>query len=343
MAAQTTLSFLKTQSFSNIPNPSKPSPMSVSPKSTKTKDYSPMSTSPANNKVYKHYTSINDLRPVEEDCTQVMILLGSDKPLQVSYPGDNENPIDVDTTSDFSNLASKSTFPTRKSKRVFKNQFGEYQSGKRSRKESTFPVDTTTSSSTNTNFSVHNKQGELLMLLLEADRQRKGAGNSTGGEELRWLLTTSDAEDEDAEDEDVAAQCCDRVIDHRKWLKATVIIMLMDVRIANELGRGSSKAAKFSIMTIPIDKFLHYKLITMCRFATATAIGGVMREQKLIFGAISWGMCCGERSNINFKTCLALVPDHRHGNDGLDIHLASLVFLIIYVWLGRSKHVQYLI
>ncbi|KAJ8560419.1 hypothetical protein K7X08_022279 [Anisodus acutangulus] len=129
--------------------------MSVSPKSTNTKDYSPMSTSPVNNdKVYKHYTSINDLRPVEEDCTQAMILLGLDKPLHVSYPSDNENPIDVDTTFDFSNLASKLTFPTQRSKRVFENQFGEYQSAKRSRKESTFPVDTTTSSSTDTNFSV---------------------------------------------------------------------------------------------------------------------------------------------------------------------------------------------
>ncbi|KAK4360177.1 hypothetical protein RND71_019129 [Anisodus tanguticus] len=76
MAAQTTPSFLKTQSFSNTPNPSKASPMSVSPKSTNTKDYSPMSTSPANNdKVYKQYTFINDLRPVEEECTQAMILL----------------------------------------------------------------------------------------------------------------------------------------------------------------------------------------------------------------------------------------------------------------------------
>ncbi|KAK4370160.1 hypothetical protein RND71_009635 [Anisodus tanguticus] len=57
--------------------------MSISPKFTNTKDYSPMSTSPANsNKVYKHYTSFNDLKPVEEDCTQAMILLGSDKPLQ---------------------------------------------------------------------------------------------------------------------------------------------------------------------------------------------------------------------------------------------------------------------
>ncbi|KAK4364338.1 hypothetical protein RND71_015696 [Anisodus tanguticus] len=115
MAAQTTPSFLKTQSFSNTANPSKASPMSVSPKSTNTKDYSLMSTSPTNNnKVYKHYTSINDLRPVEEDCTQAMILLGSDKPLQVSYPSDNENPIDVDATSDFSNLASKLTFPTQR-------------------------------------------------------------------------------------------------------------------------------------------------------------------------------------------------------------------------------------
>ncbi|KAK4342415.1 hypothetical protein RND71_038231 [Anisodus tanguticus] len=157
MAAQKTPSFLKTQSFSNTPNPSKASPMSVSPKSTNTKDYSPMSTSPANNdKVYKHYTSINDLRPVEEDYTQAMILLGSDKPLQVSYPGDNENPIDVDATSNFSNLASKSTFPTQRSKRVFENQFGEYQSAKRSKEESNFLVDTTTSNNTDTNFSVPN-------------------------------------------------------------------------------------------------------------------------------------------------------------------------------------------
>ncbi|KAK4370306.1 hypothetical protein RND71_009781 [Anisodus tanguticus] len=156
MAAQTTPSFLKTQSFSNTPNPSKSSPMSVSPKSTNTKYYSLMSTSPTNNnKVYKHYTSINDLRPVEEDGTQAMILLGSDKPLQVSYPGDNKNPIDVDATCDFSNLASKLTFPTRRSKRVFENQFGEYQSAKRFREESTFPVDTTTSSNTDTNFSMH--------------------------------------------------------------------------------------------------------------------------------------------------------------------------------------------
>ncbi|KAK4370055.1 hypothetical protein RND71_009530 [Anisodus tanguticus] len=149
MATQTTPLFLKTQSFSNTPNPSKPSPMSMSPKSTNTRDYSPMSTSPANNnKVYKHYTSINDLKSVEEDCTQAMILLGSDKPLQVSYPGDNENPIDVDATSDFSNLASrqsKSTFLKKKSKRVFENQFDEYQSAKRSREESTLPIDTTTS------------------------------------------------------------------------------------------------------------------------------------------------------------------------------------------------------
>ncbi|KAK4359746.1 hypothetical protein RND71_021975 [Anisodus tanguticus] len=126
--------------------------MSISPKFTNTKDYSPMSTSPANsNKVYKHYTSINALKPVEEDCTQAMILLGSDKPLQVSYPGNNENPIDVDATFDFSNLASrqsKSTFSTQRSKRVFENQFGDNQSAKRSREESTFPVDTTTSNAT---------------------------------------------------------------------------------------------------------------------------------------------------------------------------------------------------
>ncbi|KAK4342512.1 hypothetical protein RND71_038328 [Anisodus tanguticus] len=109
------------------------------------------------NKFYKHYTSINDLKPVEEDCTQAMILLGSDKPLQVSYPGDNENPIDVDATFDFSNLASrqsKSTFPMQRSKRVFENQFGDNQSAKRSREESTFPVDTTTSSGTDTDFSM---------------------------------------------------------------------------------------------------------------------------------------------------------------------------------------------
>ncbi|KAK4377283.1 hypothetical protein RND71_003579 [Anisodus tanguticus] len=43
-----------------------------------------MSTSPANsNKVYKHYTFINELKPVEENCTKAMILLGSDKPLQI--------------------------------------------------------------------------------------------------------------------------------------------------------------------------------------------------------------------------------------------------------------------
>ncbi|KAK4380043.1 hypothetical protein RND71_001905 [Anisodus tanguticus] len=137
-----------------------------------------MSTSPANNnKVYKHYTSINDLRPVEEDCTQAMILLGSDKQLQVSYPGDNENPIDVDATSDFSNLGSrqsKLTFSTRRSKRVFENQFGEYQSAKRSREESTFTVDTTTSSNTDTNF---NEDAEDEYGAAQSDRSQKAAGS----------------------------------------------------------------------------------------------------------------------------------------------------------------------
>ncbi|KAK4370448.1 hypothetical protein RND71_009923 [Anisodus tanguticus] len=156
-SAQTPPSFFKIQSFSNMLNSSKPSPMSISPKFTNTNEYSPMSTSLANNnKVYKHYTSINDLKLVEEDCTQAMILFGSDKPLQVSYPGNNENPIDVDATFDFSNLASrqsKSTFPTQRSKRVFENQFGDNQSAKRSREESTFPVDTTTSSGTDTDLS----------------------------------------------------------------------------------------------------------------------------------------------------------------------------------------------
>ncbi|KAK4353902.1 hypothetical protein RND71_026096 [Anisodus tanguticus] len=150
--------------------------MSISPKFTNTKDYSSMSTSPENsNKVYKHYTSINDLKPVGEDCTHAMILLGSDKTLQVGYPGNNENPINVDAIFDFSNLASrqsKLTFSTRMSKRVFENQFGDNQSAKRFREESTFPVDTTTSSGTDTDFSVP-VLSELHQLPLHKQKLRR--------------------------------------------------------------------------------------------------------------------------------------------------------------------------
>ncbi|KAJ8525905.1 hypothetical protein K7X08_002703 [Anisodus acutangulus] len=81
--------------------------------------------------------------PSTEDLSKSIVFKGLDEPLDISYPGDNNNPIDVDETSDISALGKRpgsSTFPTRRSSRMFEITVREESSNKRSRFDTSIPA-----------------------------------------------------------------------------------------------------------------------------------------------------------------------------------------------------------
>ncbi|KAJ8531972.1 hypothetical protein K7X08_011895 [Anisodus acutangulus] len=80
-----------------------------------------METSPMSNPMSANTTNNTPMSTSPPQCTTI-VLNGDQEPLEISYPGGDSNPIDVDATSDYSTLdkrTSSSSFPTRRSSRVF--------------------------------------------------------------------------------------------------------------------------------------------------------------------------------------------------------------------------------